>query len=204
MLSLAQISLRTNQSKLVEHALQLDLRIKILNNELTAFQFEQPAYLNQQNQLISHKHSVVTYLKALINFFDTWVSGSGSHPNSQSPSVIEPEDLNGVKSTQQVSPEKIRSTQSEKQFCILFFQIWSVINHFMLLNTPTDKSNENQQYPEYGLDFNKGHNPRQSSVLLSQPGMIRTAQAPKKEEDEDPQYNSELLAYLLAFLVEIV
>ena len=122
-LTLAQISLRTNQGKLVEHALQLDLRIKILNNEITAYQFEQPAFQNLQNQLISHKHSTVTYLKALVTFFDTWMTGPGSHPNSHSPSVIEPEDLNGgsKQPTQQVSPEKIRSTQSEKQLCILFF-----------------------------------------------------------------------------------
>ena len=36
-LTLAQIQLRNNSTKLVDHALQLDLRIKILNNEITTY-----------------------------------------------------------------------------------------------------------------------------------------------------------------------
>ena len=43
-LTLAQISFKANQNKLVEHALQLDLRIKILNNEISEYQFEQAAF----------------------------------------------------------------------------------------------------------------------------------------------------------------
>ena len=39
-LTLAQISFKANQTYLVEHALQLDLRIKILNNEISTYQFE--------------------------------------------------------------------------------------------------------------------------------------------------------------------
>lgn len=50
------------------------------------------------------------------------------------------------------SPDKIRSSMSEKVICIQFFQIWSVINHFMQINAPiADKLNDST--PQYGLDF---------------------------------------------------
>ena len=55
MLSLAQISLRTNQSKLVEHALQLDLRIKILNNEQLMDTIKDTASHNLKWLLETHK-----------------------------------------------------------------------------------------------------------------------------------------------------
>ena len=100
-----------------------------------------------------HKQAMVfKYLRPLFTFFDTWVGGSHSNQNSPSQIDVEHMDTEEKPTTMYGSPDKIRSSMSEKVICIQFFQIWSVINHFMQINAPTtDKLNDST--PQYGLDF---------------------------------------------------
>lgn len=95
---------------------------------------------------------VFKYLRPLFTFFDTWVGGSHSNQNSPSPINVEHMDTEEKPATMYGSPDKIRSSMSEKVICIQFFQIWSVINHFMQINAPiADKLNDST--PQYGPDF---------------------------------------------------
>ena len=55
------------------------------------------------------------------------------------------------------------------------------------------------------MDFKANYQPRQSQVLLSQASVMRANILQSQgNEEKEPEFNNELLAYLLSFLVEIV
>ena len=66
MLTLAQICLKEKHVQLAEKALALDLRMKILNNELGELQF---MHDSEERLLLPYKLQLLPYLKSLYAFF---------------------------------------------------------------------------------------------------------------------------------------
>ena len=72
MLNLAQLSIKSGQVNMAHDALTIDLRFKMVNNQITEYYLSRETILNQKRSLVSYKMQCLPYLKSLYLFFAQW------------------------------------------------------------------------------------------------------------------------------------